>query len=206
MDVDPRKSEGNKSKTSETKKMTWTDVPKRFRPVKIERTTHWKKGQNTNMTKHNETSQSGLGNDHRDHYVNAGLQVLFHMLPIRAAVLSHICDTPNCLTCELSFLFHMMQQARAAPLAVRCAEPSNFLRCLRLLPEATALGLRFPSKLDANVGVVFDLSKLSHISLTPTKKKSNSGTYRGISKICFGTDSKGMYRSDCTGNHGTIRR
>ena len=46
MDVDPRdESEGTKSKTSETKKITWTDVPKRFRPVKIERTTHWKKGQ-----------------------------------------------------------------------------------------------------------------------------------------------------------------
>ena len=204
MDVDPRKSEGTKSKTSETKKITWTDVPKRFRPVKIERTTHWKKGQNTNMTKHNDTSQSGLGNDHRDHYVNAGLQVLFHMLPIRAAVLSHICDTPNCLTCELSFLFHMMQQARAAPLAVRCAEPSNFLRCLRLLPEATALGLRFPSKLDANVRSVRSIETRSYLS--HSKEKTNSGTYRGISKICFGTDSKGMYRSDCTGNHGTIRR
>jgi len=152
LDADPRR-ENEVEEKKESCRKKWDNVPAPYRPIKIERTTHWKKGKETDMANHNHTSQAGLGNDHRDHYVNAGLQILFHMVPIRAAVLSHICDAPNCLTCELSFLFHMMQQARAAPLAVRCAEPSNFLRCLRLLPEATALGLRFPSKLRANVRV-----------------------------------------------------
>ncbi|CDW51852.1 RNase T and UCH 1 domain containing protein [Trichuris trichiura] len=46
-------------------------------------------------------------------YVNSVLLVciLYHVEPLRRRVLSHLCKRVFCLTCELSFLFHMLQQS-----------------------------------------------------------------------------------------------
>lgn len=123
----------------------WKMVPEKYRLVLKDNTfksRHWhhRHAQTTSTATRGTRVEAGMGNDDRDRYVNSTLQVLFHTAPFRNAVLSHICDAPNCLTCELSFLFHMLVRAREVR-STDPVRPSNFLRCLRLLPESIALGL-----------------------------------------------------------------
>uniref|UniRef100_A0A5S6QLC5 USP domain-containing protein n=1 Tax=Trichuris muris TaxID=70415 RepID=A0A5S6QLC5_TRIMR len=70
-------------------------------------------------------------------YVNSVLLVLYHVQPLRKRVLSHLCKRVFCLTCELSFLFHMLQQSTSD---FSCSA-INFIRAFRTIPEASALGL-----------------------------------------------------------------
>ena len=85
---------------------------------------------------YNKTSYTGLDNLLPNSYCNPILQLLYFVPSIRASMLSHLCERENCLTCELGFLFHMLDNNKGAT-----AEPRNFLRALRQLPEVGGLGL-----------------------------------------------------------------
>ena len=96
---------------------------------------------------HNRTALLGMGNDLANCYVNPVLQILHFVPGLRASVLmGHACEREFCLTCELAFLSHTLSQpptrgGGSHSSASMKVEPLNFLRTLRQVREAAALGL-----------------------------------------------------------------
>jgi len=66
-------------------------------------------------------------------YCNALLQVLFFTPLLRTLAKAHIgqaCPRENCLTCELGFLFRMLEDANGQNCQAR-----NFLRAFSTIPQ-----------------------------------------------------------------------
>jgi len=109
-------------------------IPKEYARVKIKIPRF---GLHTfDFSSYNRSVHSGLLNLLPNSYVVEFIQVLYHLPPVREHILNHLCMKELCLTCELSFLFHMMNHSKGVT-----AEPRNFLRILRQIKEAGALGL-----------------------------------------------------------------
>ena len=112
------------------------------------------------LTQHNRTSFTALDSLLPNSYINSLLIALYFTPTLHSTFLSHLCQRENCLRCELGFLFHMMDGARAGGSGGggegkggeggaggggegggALAQPRNLLRALRLIPEAEGLGL-----------------------------------------------------------------
>lgn len=61
--------------------------------------------QELNFSKYNQTPYVGLENKFENSYLNAYIQVLYHIKPFRIAMMNHLCKKQFCLACELGFLF-----------------------------------------------------------------------------------------------------
>ncbi|KAJ3104577.1 poly(A)-specific ribonuclease [Phlyctochytrium planicorne] len=88
---------------------------------------------------YNRTSYGGLETDIANSYCNAMLQMLFYCEPISKLAKYHIktdCPKEFCLSCELGFLFRMLEDSQGA----NC-QATNFLRAFSNIPQANALGL-----------------------------------------------------------------
>lgn len=74
--------------------------------------------------------------------------------------MSHICQQEFCLSCELSFLFHMMNKSKGIP-----CHSGNFLRALRNAHDATALGLILPEHNNAEMKNKINISILIQVKV-----------------------------------------
>ncbi|KAF9984930.1 poly(A)-specific ribonuclease, partial [Modicella reniformis] len=120
-------------------------VPKYYRRVEIK---YSKFGvEDFDFGFYNKTQFGGLETHIANSYCNALLQVLFFTPLLRTLAKAHIgqtCPRENCLTCELGFLFRMLEDSNGQNCQAR-----NFLRAFSTIPQASALGLFEPNEPDA---------------------------------------------------------
>jgi PAB-dependent poly(A)-specific ribonuclease subunit 2 len=102
---------------------------------------------------YNKTEYAGLETDIRNSYCNSLLQMMFFIWPLRELVKMHIrsnCPKEPCLTCELGFLFRMLESSQG----VNC-QASNFLRSFRQIRQANALGLLEPEDITLDTTISY---------------------------------------------------
>ncbi|XP_065317257.1 PAN2-PAN3 deadenylation complex catalytic subunit PAN2-like isoform X2 [Gordionus sp. m RMFG-2023] len=132
-------------------------VPQIYGKQKIR--TAWKPphSEKINFRNYNPTPFPTLQFSSHNTYINALIQILYFIVPFRSHILNHLCTKEYCMSCELAFLFHMMNMASNN----EPSQPLNLVRAFKNLPETSALGLILEEKEQHRVG---KLMKTDHVS------------------------------------------
>ncbi|RKP14656.1 ubiquitin carboxyl-terminal hydrolase-domain-containing protein [Piptocephalis cylindrospora] len=130
---------------------------------------------------YNQTRFGGLETHIAHSYCNALLQSLFFLPALRALLVRHsgsACSRDPCLSCELGFLFSMLQDSGG-----RNCHASNFLRAFSAIPQVSALGLFEPEIPDASTSYAALVQSLNrflleqiHFELTTPQTTSGKGS------------------------------
>ncbi len=85
-------------------------IPFIYHPVKIKLS---KLGiSDFDFSQYNKTTFVGLENSIPNSFSNSVIQMMYLVPEVRATLLAHSCPRDTCLSCELGFLFHMLDQAK----------------------------------------------------------------------------------------------
>ncbi|KAI9141298.1 ubiquitin carboxyl-terminal hydrolase-domain-containing protein [Paraphysoderma sedebokerense] len=168
----PQKDKGKLQAKDGNQTGRHASVPQSYRSVEIK---YSKFGvEDFDFGYYNKTPFGGLETHIANSYINSFLQLLYFTPHLKHIVTSHLsgtCPNDHCLTCELGFLFKMLDDAKG----LNC-QATNFLKAFSYIPQASALGLFEPDNPDMQTSYSGLIQNFNRFILEQFHRETNQST------------------------------